>query len=320
MAIEDAAREFQRGILDNQNMDETECTASNFMPKDLIEIICILERDEKCHSYKIIRKRKYFSLVTKFPAKNAESTPLMNYASGRQIASHQDKKEVSSEEKPLNRKPKRKKNKSSTLPSGPKSAKQHSVQDFSNVKAGQPKLKKKPPAVVARDRARRKEYWKRMKVPRQLRAENLALFYKMLELQTVASPQIPVVRQPEKSGSLERTSAVSQSYQLQDTGTVASPQVHVVRQPEKSGSLVRTSSVSQSFSHLTIERELSAEAADCEVSDIVCARCLKKGRQTELRHCTGCKSFSYCNKVCQISDWPSHKQLCKSIQSLNPQN
>ena len=358
-------------------MDETECTAANFMPKDLIEIICILERDEKCHSYKIIRKRKYFTLVTKFPAKNGESTPLKNNASGRQTASHQDKKEVSSEEKPLNRKPKRKKNKSSTLPSGPKSAKQPSVQDSSNVKAEQPKLKKKPPAVVARDRARRKEYWKRMKVPRQLRAENRALFYKLQELQTVASPQIPVVRQPEKSGSLERTSAVlqsnklqesqtvaspqipvvrqpeksgslertsaaSQSYQLQDTETVASPQVHVVRQPEKSGSLERTSSVSQSFSHLTIEREpvgtaqvhsdlnkLSAEAAaehsssfseDCEVSDIVCAHCLKKGRQTELRRCTGCKSFSYCNKVCQISDWSSHRQLCKSIQSLNPQN
>ena len=70
-------------------MDETECTAANFMPKDLIEIICILERDEKCHSYKIIRKRKYFTLVTKFPAKNGESTSLKNYASGRQTASHQ---------------------------------------------------------------------------------------------------------------------------------------------------------------------------------------------------------------------------------------
>ena len=122
--------------------------------------------------------------------------------------------------------------------------------------------------------------------------------YKLQESQTVASPQIPVVRQPEKSGSLEPTSAVSQSYQLQDTETVASPQVHVVRQPEKSGSLEHTSSVSRSFSHLTIEREpvgtaqvhsdlnkLSAEAAaehsisfteDCEVSDIVCAHCLKK--------------------------------------------
>ena len=266
-------------------------------------------------------------------------------------------------------------NKSSALPSGPKSAKQHSVQDSSNVKAGQPKLKKKPPAVVARDRARRKEYWKRMKVPRQLRAENLALFYKLQELQTVASPQIPVVRQPEKSGclertsavpqshklqesqtvaspqipvvrqpeksgSLERTSAVSQSSQLQDTETVASPQIPVVRQPEKSGSLERTSSVSQSFSYLTNEREpggtaqvhsdlnkLSAEAAvehsssfseDCEVSDIVCAHCLKK-RKTD-RITSLYRLYSYCNKVCQISDWPSHKQLCKSIQSLNSKN
>ena len=51
-------------------MDETEFTASNSMPKDRIEITCILERGEKCHSYKIKRKRNYFTLVTKFPAKN----------------------------------------------------------------------------------------------------------------------------------------------------------------------------------------------------------------------------------------------------------
>ena len=63
-------------------MDETEFTASNFMPGDLLEIICILERGEKCHSYKIIRKRNYFTLVTKFPAKNGESTPLKNNAFG----------------------------------------------------------------------------------------------------------------------------------------------------------------------------------------------------------------------------------------------
>ena len=127
-------------------MDEAECTAANFMPEDLIEIICILERDEKCHSYKIIRKRKYFTLVTKFPAKNGESTPLKNYASGQQTASRQDKKEVSSEEKPLIRKPKRKKNKSSTLPSRPKSAKQHSVQDSSNVKGRTAKVKEETPS------------------------------------------------------------------------------------------------------------------------------------------------------------------------------
>ena len=36
----------------------------------------------------------------------------------------------------------------------------------SDVKLGQPKLKKKPPAQVARDSARRKKDWKRIKVAR----------------------------------------------------------------------------------------------------------------------------------------------------------
>ena len=121
---------------------------------------------------------------------------------------------------------------------------------------------------------------------------------------------------------------------------VASPQVPVVSQPEISCCLDRTSAVSQLYRHLTSEREtvgiaqvhsdlnkLSAEAAvehsssllkDCEDSDIECARCLKRGSQTELCCCTGCKSFSYCSKDCQISDWLSHKLLCKSIQSLKP--
>ena len=67
-------------------MDEAEITTSNFMPRDLIEIICILERGEKCHSYKITQKRNYFTLVTKgFPAKNGESTPLKNNASGQPV-------------------------------------------------------------------------------------------------------------------------------------------------------------------------------------------------------------------------------------------
>ena len=93
MVLKDAAREFQRGTLDNYNMDKMEFTASNFMPRDLLEIICILEKGEKCHSYKIIRKRNSLTLVTKFPAKNGEWTPLKNNASGRQTASHHDKKE-----------------------------------------------------------------------------------------------------------------------------------------------------------------------------------------------------------------------------------
>ena len=72
-------------------MDETEFTAFNFMQKDLIEIICILERGEKCHSYKIIRRRNYFSLVTKFHINAIEeqrfrSTNSFSAGQGRKAA------------------------------------------------------------------------------------------------------------------------------------------------------------------------------------------------------------------------------------------
>ena len=42
-------------------MDKKEGSSTNFMPDDLLEIICILERGEKHNPYKIIRKRNYFS-------------------------------------------------------------------------------------------------------------------------------------------------------------------------------------------------------------------------------------------------------------------
>ena len=54
-----------------------------------INIIYILERDERHHSYKIIRNRNNFSLIAKVPATHAESTPLKNNASVQQPASHQ---------------------------------------------------------------------------------------------------------------------------------------------------------------------------------------------------------------------------------------
>ena len=114
---------------------------------------------------------------------------------------------------------------------------------------------------------------------------------------------------------------------------------------ENSACLDRTSDVSQSSRYLTIDidvvntlftaqvqsnlNKLSAEAAvehysisvdKCDNSEIVCTRCLKKRSLTSLHRCTGCKSSIYCSKDCQRSDWPSHKQLCKSIQSKNLQN
>ena len=154
----------------------------------------------------------------------------------------------------------------------------------------------------------------------------------------------------ENSSCLDLASDGSKSYQMQETETVASPQFSLVSQSksENTACLDRTSDVSQSSRYLTIEREvvntlftaqvqsdlnkLSAEAA---VEHIVfqwinvtirkmcvgtSTSCLKKGSLTSLRRCTGCKSSSYCSKDCQRTDWPSHKQLCKSIQSQNPQN
>ena len=331
-------------------MDKKEGSSTNFMPDDLLEVICILERGKKHNSYKIIRKRNYFSLITKFPAKNGESTPLKNCASARGTATHQDQREFSSDDKLPNKRRKRRRNKSSHAS---RSASHHTdkkLKDSSNVRLAQQKPKKKSPVQVARDRARRREFWKRMRIPRQLRAENLALHYRLLaEAQTEASPQSSVVSQSESENSscLDCTSDDSKSYQLQETETVASPQFSVVSQSESEdfACLDRTSDVSQSSRYLTIEgdvvntlftaqvqsdlNKLSAEAAvehssisvdKCYDSEIVCTRCLKKGSLTALRRCTGCKSSSYCSKDCQRSDWPSHKQLCKSIQSQNPQN
>ena len=85
-------------------MDKKEGSSTNFMADDLLEVICILERGEKQNSYKIIRKRNYFSLITKFPAKNGESTPLKNCASAQGTATHQEKREFSSDDKLPNNK------------------------------------------------------------------------------------------------------------------------------------------------------------------------------------------------------------------------
>ena len=235
---------------------DKEFTASNVIPEKLLDIICILERDEKHHSYKIIRNKNNFSLIAKFGAKNAETTQLKSNTSAKTTARFQEKKQVSSEDKLCKSKRKRGKIKSSPRASG-KSASQHmdKNQDSSNVgQAEQPKLKKKKtPAQLARDRDRRKSYWKRIELARQLRkaklrAENLAAYYAQLQAETT---------------------------------TVASPQVYVDSHPDNSG-CVDTATVSEPFRHLTVEREtvninqvqpdlneLSAQEAESEQSSIL---------------------------------------------------
>ena len=92
-------------------MDKKDGFSTNFMHDDLLEITCILERGEKHNLYKIIQKRNHFSLITKFPAKNRESTPLKYYASARGTATHQEKREFSSDDKLRNKRRKRRQSK-----------------------------------------------------------------------------------------------------------------------------------------------------------------------------------------------------------------
>ena len=127
-------------------MDKKEGSSTNFMPDDLLEVICILERGKKHYLYKIIRKRNYFSLITKFPAKNGEPTPLKNCASARGTATHQDQREFSSDDKLPNKRRKRRRNKSSHASRSASQQKDKKLKDSSDVRLAQQKPKKKSSA------------------------------------------------------------------------------------------------------------------------------------------------------------------------------
>ena len=138
-------------------MDKKEGSYTNFMPDDLLEIICILERGEKHNPYKIIRKRNYFSLITKFPAKNG-STPLKNCASARGTATHQDKREFSSDDKLPNKRRKRRRNKSSHASRSASQQKDKKLKDSSDVRLAQQKPKKKSSARGASQHTDKSEH------------------------------------------------------------------------------------------------------------------------------------------------------------------
>lgn len=40
-----------------------------------------------------------------------------------------------------------------------------------------------------------------------------------------------------------------------------------------------------------------------------CSNC--KNERTDLLKCSICKTTFYCNKDCQKSDWPNHRQTCQ---------
>ena len=51
-------------------MDKKEFAAPNFKPERFLHIICILEGEEKHHSFKIIRNKKTFSLLPNLGPRN----------------------------------------------------------------------------------------------------------------------------------------------------------------------------------------------------------------------------------------------------------
>ena len=171
-------------------------------------------------------------------------------------------------------KPKRKRGQkiSSLRASGVESASQHSDknQDSSNAgQAEQPKLKKKKtPAQVARDRARRKAFWKRTKDARQLRAKNFAAHYaKLQDTYTLASPQFSVASYPENSGVV---------WILQPLRTVARLKVTAVSQPATCLDTNSSVSAVKQFSILLKNSE------DLDDSEVKCACCSK--RETRLNY------------------------------------
>ena len=201
--------------------------------------------------------------------------------------------------------------------------KKHQNSSDANI-VEQPKLKKKKtPAQVTRDCARQKAYWKNVKVAKRLRAENLAAHNKLQETKTVPSSQVsvPMISQPEKSGCLEVTALVSESNSCvtieEGTDNTAQTQLDLhelsaeVAESEMSSILLDTSDELEFRKHLL--NQFSEPDSD-EDSPSVCGNCMKEGE--ELRRCLGCKFIRYCSKECQASDWPSHKHLCHSIQTL----
>lgn len=51
---------------------------------------------------------------------------------------------------------------------------------------------------------------------------------------------------------------------------------------------------------------LSENCSACNVANLKLLRCAK------------CATAKYCSKVCQVKDWPAHRQMCRVISSNRP--
>ena len=195
-----------------------------------------------------------------------------------------------------------------------KSASQHSDknQESSNVgQTEQPKLrKKKTPAQVARDSARRKASWKRMKLARQLRAKNFAAHYaKLQDTKKLASPQFSVASHLENSGACLDSTTVR---------TVARPKVTAVSQPVNSGTCLDTNS-SVSATLLEFLDTIDGDNNDDDVSSVhvhsVCSyRKHPPKEEKDLICCSRCQIPRYCSIQCQEKDLVDfHRFACSVV-------
>lgn len=256
-------------------MDFKDNSFNSFMPEHLLKILIALEKDVTHQPWKLIRNSGSFTLIINFPAKGDDK--------GKQ----QPSKEPAS---------------------GLKSARQHmdkKHQDSSSVMlAEQPKRKnKKTSARVARDRARRKAYWKDLKIARKLSAENTAAHFAQLQdTRAVASPQVSVDSHPENSGCMDRTPIVSE------------PQRRLTVEDQVQLDLNELSTDASSGSSFDSDDDVDACEFDLEMPDI-CASCNMGPPEVTLKKCTRCKLSKYCSVQCQKDNWKDHKFACSIVAS-----
>ena len=256
-------------------MDFKDDSFTSFMPEHLLKILTTLEKDVTHQPWKLIRNSGSFTLIINFPAKGDDKgkrKPSKERASGlNSTRQHTDKKH----------------------------------QDSSGVRlAEQPKRKKKKnPARVARDRARRKAYWKDLKIARKLSAENTAAHYAQLqETRAVASPRVSVDSHLEKSGCMERTPIVSEQ------------QGHLTVEDQFQLDLNELSSDASSVSSFDSDDDVDACKFNFEMPDI-CASCNMGPPEVTLKKCTRCKLSKYCSVQCQKDNWKEHKFACSIVAS-----
>jgi len=60
-------------------------------------------------------------------------------------------------------------------------------------------------------------------------------------------------------------------------------------------------------------KKIYSDVRECQDRVSECFGCNQTIKRKTLVVCGGCKFAHYCSKECQISDWPTHKTLCRGI-------